>query len=297
MTRPNLARSAEVKTIFFSAALVAALAVGAGTDSPLFAQSNFGGQPQPGYGGGQVGGNMPAGQPNNGMMIPGGQFGGNPAAQPGAAATGQPRAMQPNQPNFGATARPPAGAPQVGVNGIAVVDIASIFKNYQKFKAQMDQMKLKVDAAENDIKKDQEACKQEMEQIKNYNAGSPDYKKLEADILKKQGDLNLKVKLQQKDFMEQEGRVYYGISREIDDAVRLLAARYNIVLVLRFTGDEVDPSDRNDILRGINKSIVYYDKQMDITAMVLGELNRSGPPQQTDPRMSTVPQPIQQRPR
>ena len=95
-------------------------------------------------------------------------------------------------------------------------------------------MKLKVDAAENDIKKDQEACKQEMEQIKAYNAGSPDYKRLEADILKKQGDLNLKVKLQQKDFMEQEGRVYYGISREIDDAVRLLAARNNIVLVLRF---------------------------------------------------------------
>ena len=117
----------------------------------------------------------------------------------------------------------------------------------------------------------------------DLQCSSPDYKKLEADILKKQGDLNLKVKLQQKDFMEQEGRVYYGISREIDDAVRLLAARYNIVLVLRFTGDEVDPSDRNDILRGINKSIVYYDKRMDITAMVLGELNRSGPPQQTDP--------------
>ena len=287
-----------MKTIFFSAALVAALAVGAGTDSPLFAQSNFGGQPQQGYGG-QVGGNMPAGQPNGGggMMVPGGQFGGNPAVQPGGMATGQPGGMQPNQQSFGGEARQPTGAPQVGVNGIAVVDIASIFKNYQKFKMQMDQMKQKVDVAENDIKKDQEACKQEMEQIKAYNASSPEYKKLEADILRKQGDLNLKVKLQQKDFMEQEGRVYYGISREIDDAVRLLAARYNIVLVLRFTGDEVDPSDRNDILRGINKSIVYYDKRMDITAMVLGELNRSGPPQQTDPRMSTVPQPIQQRPR
>ena len=142
------------------------------------------------------------------------------------------------------------------LTGIAVVDIASIFKNYQKFKMQMDQMKQKVDVAENDIKKDQEACKQEMEQIKTYNASSPDYKKLEDDMLKKQGDLNLKVSLQKKDFMEQEGRIYFDVSREIDDAVKQLAAKNNITLVLRFNGDPVDPVDRNDILRGINKSIV-----------------------------------------
>ncbi len=62
-------------------------------------------------------------------------------------------------------------------------------------------------------------------QLKQYQPGTPDYKKTEDDMLKKQGDLNLKVSLQKKDFMEQEGRIYFDVSREIDDAVKQLAAK------------------------------------------------------------------------
>ena len=197
--------------------------------------------------------------------------------------------MPAGQPSYNPGARQPAGAPQFGVNGIAVVDVASIFKKYLKFTQQMDQMKTKVEAAENDVKKDQDDYKHMMDQLKAYQPGSTEYKNLEASMLKKQGDVNLKVSLQKKDFMEQEGRIYYNVSREIDDAVRNLAARNNIVLVLRFSGDAVDPSDRNDILRNINKQIVFYDPRMDITTLVLNELNRSTVP--ADPRMSTVPVP------
>ena len=129
-----------------------------------------------------------------------------------------------------------------------------------------------------------------MDQLKNYNAGSPDYKKLEELMLKKQGDVNLKVNIQKKDFMEQEERIYYTGLAQIDDAVRSLAARYNLILVLRFSGDGIDPSDRNDILRGINKQIVYYDQRMDITTLVLNELTRSTSVQ-PNPQMSNVPVP------
>lgn len=75
--------------------------------------------------------------------------------------------------------------------------------------------------------------------------------------------------------MEQEGKLYYKVSLEIDDAVKLIATRNNIALVLKFNGDDVDANDRNDILRNINKPIVYFDKNMDITPFVLQELNRS----------------------
>jgi Skp family chaperone for outer membrane proteins len=169
----------------------------------------------------------------------------------------------------------PAGGAHLGVDGLAVVDVAYIFKNHARFKQQMEAMKAKVDAAEAELKRDQEDYKHMADQLKNYQPGSPDYKKTEDDMLKKQGELNLKVSLQKKDFMEQEGRVYFNVSREIDDAVKQLATKNNIVLVLRFNGDPVDPVDRNDILRGINKPIVFYDPRMDITPYVLQDLNRS----------------------
>jgi Skp family chaperone for outer membrane proteins len=190
-----------------------------------------------------------------------------PAGQPGMQANpGMPQTQ----------GMPPAGgSSRLGVEGLAVVDVAYIFKNHARFKQQMEAMKGKVDAAEAELKRDQEDYKRMAEQLKQYQPGSPDYKKTEDDMLKKQGELNLKVSLQKKDFMEAEGRIYFNVSREIDDAVKQLAAKNNITLVLRFNGDPVDPVDRNDILRGINKPIVYYDPRMDITPYVLQDLNRS----------------------
>jgi Skp family chaperone for outer membrane proteins len=189
------------------------------------------------------------------------------AAQPGMQPA--PGAMQPNP------GMAPAAGTRLGVEGLAVVDVAYIFKNHARFKQQMDMMKQKVDAAETELKRDQEDYKRMADQLKSFQPGSPDYKKTEDDMLKKQGDLNLKVSLQKKDFMEQEGRIYFTVSKEIDDAVKQIAAKNNISLVLRFNGDPVDPVDRNDILRGINKPIVYYDPRMDITPYVLQDLNRS----------------------
>jgi hypothetical protein len=46
--------------------------------------------------------------------------------------------------------------------------------------------------------------------------------------------------------------------------------------VLRYASDQVDdPIDRNEIVRGINKSVVYVDPALDITDWILQDLNRS----------------------
>ena len=189
-------------------------------------------------------------------------------SQPGAAV---PQA----QPAGAPAARPAAAAPtQVGINGMAVVDVAYIFKNHARFKQQMEGMKAKVDAAEEQVKKAQADMKQMVEQIKAFQPGTPEYKRIEADLTKKQADLQVQVNLQKKDFMEQEGKIYYAVSVEVEDAVKRLATKYNIALVLRFNGDQVDASNRDDILRNINKPIVFYDPRMDITPYILQDLNR-----------------------
>ena len=210
--------------------------------------------------------------PSFGQQPVGGQF---PPMNQGPAAS-LPAAGAP-------TGAIPAGRPQVGVNGIAVVDIAYVFKKHNRFDQEMKALKGRVEAAEADLKRMGDEIKKKQDQLKAYDQqktfppGSPEYKKLEEQILKDTGEFNLKRSLQGKEFMEQEGKLYYKVSLEIDDAVKLVATRNNIVLVLKFNGDDVDSNDRNDILRGINKQIVYFDKNMDITPWVLQELNRSAP--------------------
>ncbi|HEY2882851.1 MAG TPA: OmpH family outer membrane protein [Pirellulales bacterium] len=231
-----------MKTTFRSVAVAAAVAVVVGYCSSLFAQQM-----------------APPGQ--------GAAFGQGPT---GAPMSGAPAGM--SAAPRGAT--PSMGSSQLGLNGIAVVDVAYIFKHYEKFKQQMEQMKARVDQAEQALKADADNLKKMADQQKQYTPGSDAYKKMEADMLKLQADWNVKKSLKGKEFMDQEGAVYFNVSREIDLVVKQLAVQNGVVLVLKFNGESVDPNDHNDILRGINKPIVYYDARMDITPNVLDQLNR-----------------------
>jgi len=186
----------------------------------------------------------------------------------GQAAFGQ-VAGQPAAP--AATAAPAARtAPAVHT---AVIDVGYIFKNHARFKQAMDKMKDEVLQAENVLKAERDRINGLMEQLKGFNVGTPEYKKLEAEVAKAQGDFSVNAQLQKKDFMDREAKVYLQVYNEIERAVSQFARDNGIAVVLRFDGDPVDATDRNRILGSITKPIVYHDPQIDITADVLRMLN------------------------
>ena len=96
-----------------------------------------------------------------------------------------------------AFAQAPAQAPAAQghhagpANNVAVIDVGYVFKNHVRFKAAMDKMKDEVMAAENGLKAERDRINGLMEQIKGFNVGTPEYKKLEAEIAKAQGDFNV----------------------------------------------------------------------------------------------------------
>jgi Skp family chaperone for outer membrane proteins len=178
--------------------------------------------------------------------------------------------VRPVQP-AAAAAQPARSAASAG--HVAVVDVGYIFKNHARFKAEMDKMKDQVMAAENALKAEQERIKGLMDQLKVYTAGTPEYRKFEGEVAKAQGDFSVNAQLQKKDFMDREAKVYLQVYTEIEKAVEQFAREHRIAVVHRFDGEPVDNSDRNQILRGITKPIVYYDPQVDITPDVLKMLN------------------------
>jgi Skp family chaperone for outer membrane proteins len=167
-------------------------------------------------------------------------------------------------------AQPHSASP---ANNVAVIDVGYVFKNHARFKAAMDKMKDEVMAAENGLKAERDRINGLMEQIKGFNVGTPEYKKLEAEIAKAQGDFNVNAQLQKKDFMDREAKVYLQVYGEIEKAVEQFAREHRIAVVHRFDGEPVDNSDRNQILRGITKPIVYLEPGIDITPDILKMLN------------------------
>jgi Skp family chaperone for outer membrane proteins len=167
----------------------------------------------------------------------------------------------------------PAARPATPANHVAVIDVGYIFKNHARFKAAMDKMKDEVLQAENALKAERDRINGLMEQLKGFNVGTPEYKKLEAEVAKAQGDFSVNAQLQKKDFMDREAKVYLQVYGEIERAVSQFARDNGIAVVHRFDGEPVDATDRNRILGNITKPIVYYDPQIDITPDVLRMLN------------------------
>ena len=172
-------------------------------------------------------------------------------------------------------AQTPAGA-MAQKYGIAVVDISYVFKNHQRFNGMMEQMKTDVQAAEKSLREERNAIAQKEELLNSgtYQPGSPDYKRLDEEVTRLKSDWNLKATKQRKEFLEKEAKIYYQAYLEVNDAVQYFAQRTNLGLVLRFNGDPIDPNKREDVLRAINKPVVFQNG-IDITPDILKAVNRS----------------------
>jgi Skp family chaperone for outer membrane proteins len=158
-------------------------------------------------------------------------------------------------------------------HGVAVVDISYIFKKHERFRATMEQMKKEMEGIETDLKADRDKIAQTEQQRDTYNVGSPEYKQMDEDSARMKAEFNLKMTRLRKEFLEREAKVYYQTYLEVSDAVSYYAKRQDIALVIRFNGEPADPNRREEVLREINKPVVFQN-QIDITPDILTLLNR-----------------------
>ncbi|OHB65703.1 MAG: hypothetical protein A2V70_12525 [Planctomycetes bacterium RBG_13_63_9] len=191
---------------------------------------------------------------------------------------------------YGVAQGPPArtSGPAVGGLNIALLDVSYIFKNHNRFKAMMDDMKADVERAEAGIKTDQETIQNLAEKLNAYRKGTPDYKNLSEEITRRRGELSVKVQLQKEEFLQSEAKIYCNVYQEIQQEVNYHAAASGINMVLRFNGDPVDATKPETVIRGINGPVVWYAKERDITPIILERLNRANLNPGTN-RMGTPP--------
>jgi Skp family chaperone for outer membrane proteins len=166
----------------------------------------------------------------------------------------------------------PAGANSQRYH-VAVVDISYVFKNHRRHQATIEAMKAEMTSTEAELKADSEKIRQMEEQRNTFNAGSKEYKDLDEELARNIAEFKLKMDRLRKSFMEREAKMYYQAYLEVNEAVKAYASRHDIGLVLRFNGDKVDVNRREDVLREINKTVVFQN-QIDITPDILALINR-----------------------
>jgi outer membrane protein len=170
----------------------------------------------------------------------------------------------------------PAGQPQFGANasryGLAVVDINYIFKNYPRFTQALETLKGEMEAADGQLKADRDRLAQMEDQRNALKPGTAEFKKVDEELARQKADFSIKQGTLRRDFLEREAKIYFQTYQEVAGAVKHYSQQNNIGMVLRFNGDQIDPNQREDVMRAIMQPIVFQNS-VDITPDVLSVLS------------------------
>jgi Skp family chaperone for outer membrane proteins len=170
-----------------------------------------------------------------------------------------------------ATAQQPArsAAPAAPAVDIVLIDVGAIFKQYPYFKARMNELQADVEAAEAKIKKDRDHLRSMMDELGRIKAGTQEYKDFEAQVFEFRSKLDTNVQLQRKEFLSREAKIYHQAYQEVQQEVAAFAKANSISVVLKFNREAPDPEKPDEIIRDLNKPVLYHAGHLDITNYII----------------------------
>ncbi|HVJ85649.1 MAG TPA: OmpH family outer membrane protein [Caulifigura sp.] len=188
-----------------------------------------------------------------------------------------------------AVAQAPAAAKQP-VHQVGLIDMAHVFKNYDKFKTSTTALQEQIKQADEQAKKQIDAMKLMQEKLTNLQQGSPDYAALEAQLIAATTKLETFKKTSQLSFLRAEADIYKTVYLEVQTAVQQYADVYKYTLILRFNRNPVEDAENPQaIIQSMNRQVVHYRGEDDLTDPILKYLNakyaeKSGTPATAKPR-------------
>lgn len=157
----------------------------------------------------------------------------------------------------------------------AVIDISQVFEKHERFQADMQSLKKQVEEFEGFLRGEQQKMQGMRTELEAYAPGSAQFKAGEEKMAKFQADLNVKMGVQRREFLEKEARVYFDTYNEVYQKISEFCDKNGIQLVLRFNNEEMKPEDRGSVLQGVNRAVVFQ-RNLNITKFIIDEVNRGG---------------------
>ena len=151
---------------------------------------------------------------------------------------------------------------------VAVLDVARVFKENPEFDTSMKGIRQEADGLKAQITQQQEAIKAEAQQLGQYEPGSAERNQMEATLEQKQTALRTRARQAEADLLNREAGVYYATYEQMQSVVGEIASQHGISLVLRFDSQEVDPTNRAEVIKGVNRPVVFH-RRLDLTNLVI----------------------------
>jgi len=157
---------------------------------------------------------------------------------------------------------------------VALVDVAKVFKEAREFNQQMQKLKGEIEAVEQEVRARTKQMEASGAKETSATPAANSVAQAQAQAAKMLADAALLVKRQE--FLQKEAAIYaesYGLVEKI--VARIGKAR-DVGVVLRYSNDPINVGDRNSVLQGVNRPIVY-SAVPDLTDEVIAALNEPKP--------------------
>ncbi len=163
---------------------------------------------------------------------------------------------------------------QTTAHQVGLIDMAHIFKNYEKFKAETEGLQAAAQQAEAKAQAMVAEMKNVQGQMQGLTAGSPDYNAKESALIELQTRLQAFQQVERRDIVRKQAEVYKKIYVEVQGAVSMYAKHYNYTLIMRFNREDLAAAgDPQKIIQGMNRQVVWHRPQDDLTDPILQYLN------------------------
>lgn len=162
---------------------------------------------------------------------------------------------------------------------VGLIDMAFVFKNYKKFEAMREDLKAEIAESEEKAKQMQKDNADLQAQLKTYMEGSPEYTKVEKQLVQKAADFENFRRQMSREFLKKESKIYLQVYNEVSNMVEKYALHFKYTLIMRFNREDLDTENPQALLQGMNRQVVYYRADDDITQPVLESLNKRYSPE------------------
>lgn len=157
---------------------------------------------------------------------------------------------------------------------VGLIDMAHIFKNYEKFKAETQGLQTAAEQAEAKAQGMVAEMKNIQGQMQGLTPGSADYNAKEAKLIELQTKLQTFQQVERRDIVRKQADVYKKIYVEVQQAVSIYAKHYEYTLIMRFNREDLETAgDPQKIIQGMNRQVVWHRPQDDLTDPILQYLN------------------------
>ena len=173
---------------------------------------------------------------------------------------------------FSATAKEEDKKPKSGAREVAVIDMGQAFKQHNDFREAMEKVKKDFQVFAKKLNTAKAEIQDLNAQLKLLEPGTAAHATLERQIARDAANLQADSALKKKEWMNREAAIFAETYRDIKREVARFARANKIGLVLRYSSEPMDEEQRDSVLKGVNKTVVFQD-QIDITDDIIRAVN------------------------